>query len=113
MFSRGQGSSITSATVSAGAQVLDPYYLTRATEAGRGFTELVKSDLWRGFWLLRDAAAEQAAFSAAMRTAVTSYSGPAGRPPAFVLQQIGRLGSPQPLDEDARILSGLAEQLAS
>ena len=112
-FSRGRGSSITSSTVSAGAQILDPYYLTRATEAGRGFTELLKSDLWRGFWLLRGAAADPAAFPAAVRTAVAGYLGPTGSPRASVLEQIGRLGSHQPQDEDPRILSALAEQLAS
>jgi hypothetical protein len=112
-FSRGQGSSITPAAVSGGAQILDPYYLTRATEAGRGFTELVKSDLWRGFLLLRGAAADSAAFSSAVRTAVAGYVGPAARPAASVLQQIGRLGSLEPKDEDSRILSALAEQLAS
>jgi len=112
-FSRGRGSSITEATVSTGAEILDPYYLTRATEAGRGFTELVMSDLWRGFWLLRGAAAERAAFPAAVSTAVAGYLGPAARPPASVVRQIGHLGSPQPQDEDSRILFALAEQLAS
>ncbi len=112
-FSRGRGSSITAMSVSADAQILDPYYLTRATEAGRGFTELVKSDLWRGFLLLRGAAADPPAFPSALRTAVAGYLGPAARPPASVLQQIRRLGSPEPKDEDSRILSALAEQLAS
>lgn len=114
-FSRGRGSSITSASVSAGAQILDPYYLTRATEAGQGFTGLVKSDLWRAFWLLREVAASTgpAAFPAALRTAVAAYLGPAARPPAAVLQQIGRLESPGSEDEDSRILSALAGLLVS
>jgi hypothetical protein len=114
-FSRGRGSSIASVSVSTGAQILDPYYLTRATEAGQGFTGLVKSDLWRAFWLLRgvSAGAGPAAFSSGLRTAVAGYLGPAARPPASVLQQIGRLRSPGSEDEDSRILSALAGHLAS
>jgi hypothetical protein len=114
-FSRDRGSSITSASVATGAQILDPYYLTRAAEAGQGFTGLVKSDLWRAFWLLRgvSAGAGPAAFSSGLRTAVAGYLGPAARPPASVLQQIGRLRSPGSEDEDSRILSALAGHLAS
>jgi hypothetical protein len=92
-FSRGRGSSMTSASVSADAQILDPYYLTRAAEAGQGFAGLVQSDLWRAFWLLRGVAvgADPEAFPAALKIAVASYLGPATDPPAAVLQQIARL----------------------
>lgn len=114
-FSRGRGSSITPASVSADAQILDPYYLTRAAEAGQGFRGLVQSDLWRAFWLLRGVAAGAgpAAFPAALKTAVAGYLGPAASPPAAVPQQIGRLANPGSEDEDARILFALAGQLAS
>jgi hypothetical protein len=44
---------------------------------------------------------------------VIGYLGPAARPPASVVRQIGHLGSPQSQDEDSRILFALAEQLAS
>jgi hypothetical protein len=114
-FSRGRGSSITSASVSADGQILDPYYLTRGAEAGQGFLALVQSDLWRAFWLFRGVAAdvEPAVFRTALKTAVVGYLGPATIPPAAVLQQIERLAGRGPEDDDARILSALVGQLAS
>lgn len=113
-FSRGQASSITTGSVATGGQILDPYYLTRASEAGRGFAGLVRTDVRQGLWLVRGTAAGagRPALSSALSTAIASYLGPGAAPPAAMLPRIKRLGGRGHDDEDWAIVTALAAELA-